>query len=307
LRIKFRIGLALLLFGTCTFAAEGVERLTLRSSLGCEIEFIARAFEPGEVVLARLIRTSGTMRAAVRFLGQEFELGGPGNGREHFAFIGLDLGVQPGDHLFEVSILGEDGRVENLKQGFRLRAREFPVKKLWVKEEYVTPPHGVQERIRWEAELLETVYGRMTPRWLGEGNFILPHDGKMALNFGERRIYNNVPRSSHSGVDISAPFGEPVRASNSGSVALARDLYFSGQTVILDHGLGLFTYYCHFSKLMVKRGDIVKKGDVVGLVGSTGRSTGPHLHWAVRILRSRVDPLALLSLWFPEPDTHDQR
>jgi murein DD-endopeptidase MepM/ murein hydrolase activator NlpD len=305
--MKLRIGIALLFFATSSIAVEAVERLTLRSTLGCEIEFIARAFQPGEVVLARLTQESGRKRVRVRFLNQEIELGYPVDGRELFAFIGLDLGIKPGDHLFEVGILGEDGRVENLKQGFRLQAREFPVKKLWVKEEYVTPPPGVQERIRWEAELLETVYGRITPRWLGEGNFILPHEGKMALNFGERRIYNNVPRSSHSGVDISAPSGEPVRAANSGSVALARDLYFSGETIILDHGLGLFTYYCHFSRLMVKRGDLVKKGDVVGLVGSTGRSTGPHLHWAVRVLRSRVDPLALLNLWFPEPDSQAQR
>jgi hypothetical protein len=305
--MKFKIGLALVAFGTCLTAAGAIERLTLRSPLGCEIEFIARAFEPGEVVLARLIRASGTRRAEVRFLGQEFELGDPEDGREPFAFIGLDLGVKPGDHVFEVSILGEDGRVENMKQEFRLGAREFPVKKLWVKEEYVTPPPEVSERIRWEAELLESVYGQWTARWLGEGNFILPHDGKMAPNFGERRVYNNIPRSVHSGVDISAPSGEPVRAANSGRVALARDLYFSGQTVILDHGLGLFTYYCHFSRLRVKRGDVVRRGDEIGLVGSTGRSTGPHLHWGAKILQSRVDPMAILNITFPEQDREDQK
>jgi len=105
-----------------------------------------------------------------------------------------------------------------------------------------------------------------------------------------------VPRSTHSGVDISAPYGSPVRAANSGKVVLARELYFSGKTVILNHGLGLYTYYCHFSKIKVKLGDIVKKGDAVGLVGSTGRSTGPHLHWGVKVQDSRVDPLALLIL-----------
>lgn len=299
--MKPRIGLAILLCAMGPIAAGAVERLTLQTPLGREVEFIARDFVPGEIVLARLTRAPGTKRAVVRFLDQDFELGDPENGREPFAFIGLDLGVKPGDHVFEVSILGEDGRIENLRQEFRLAARDFPVKKLWVKEEYVTPPPEVEERIRWEADLLKTIYGLMTPRWLGEGNFILPHEGKMAPNFGERRVYNNIPRSTHSGVDISAPFGEPVRAANSGRVALARDLYFSGQTVILDHGLGLFTYYCHFSRLRVKRGDQVGKGDVVGLVGSTGRSTGPHLHWAARIHQSRVDPMALLNLWFPEP------
>jgi len=156
----------------------------------------------------------------------------------------------------------------------------------------------VRDRIAWEAELLHTLTSIITPRWLASGPFILPHDGRMAPNFGERRVYNNVPRSTHSGVDIAAPAGDPVRASNTGRVVLARELYFSGNTVILDHGLGLFTLYCHFSRIHVRRGDLVQKGDVIGFVGSTGRSTGPHLHWGARILRSRVDPLALLNLTF---------
>jgi murein DD-endopeptidase MepM/ murein hydrolase activator NlpD len=122
----------------------------------------------------------------------------------------------------------------------------------------------------------------------------------MAPNFGEKRIYNNVPRSSHSGIDIAAPFGSPARASNSGRVVLARDLYFSGKTVIIDHGLGLFTYYCHFSRLKVSRGEAVEKGSVIALTGSTGRSTGPHLHWGVRLHGSRVDPAALLGLELPK-------
>jgi murein DD-endopeptidase MepM/ murein hydrolase activator NlpD len=109
-----------------------------------------------------------------------------------------------------------------------------------------------------------------------------------------------VPRSTHSGVDIAAPYGSPVRASNSGRVVLAKDLYFSGKTVIIDHGLGLFTFYCHFSRLEVGRGDMVKKGTVIALAGSTGRSTGPHLHWGVKLQGRRVDPAALLGLAIPE-------
>jgi len=300
--MRTRLKIAILLCLTLPVAASGVERLALKTPRGREVEFIAREFVPGEVVLARLTQAPGTIKAVVRFLGQEYELGTPESGREGFAFIGLDLGIKPGEHEFKVGILGEDGQTENLSQEFLLSARDFPVKKLWVKEEYVTPPPEVEERIRREAELLETVYGFLNPRWMGEGDFILPHDGKMAPNFGERRVYNNIPRSTHSGVDISASSGDPVRAANSGRVALARDLYFSGQTVILDHGLGLFTYYCHFSRLKVKRDEIIKKGDVIGLVGSTGRSTGPHLHWGAKILRSRVDPAALLWLRFPEAE-----
>jgi murein DD-endopeptidase MepM/ murein hydrolase activator NlpD len=99
-------------------------------------------------------------------------------------------------------------------------------------------------------------------------------------------------------VDISAPTGTPVWASNSGEVALRSDLYFSGKTVIIDHGLGLFSLYCHFSKIKVKRGQVVRKGDIIGEIGATGRVTGPHLHWGVKILGDRVDPFSLLSLNF---------
>lgn len=283
---------------TC-LSGGGAERLVVETPLGREIEFVARAFQPGEIVLVRLTRPTGVRKVAVRCLGQEIFLSGEKTAGERFAFLGLDLGVQPGKHEVEVSLLGDDGQVENRVAEIVVGKREFPVKKLWVKDEFVTPPPEQEERIRLEAELLETIYGRQTDRWLGDGDFILPLEGKMAENFGERRVYNNRPRSVHSGIDISAPSGQEVRASNSGVVVLATDLYFSGLTVILDHGLGLFSYYCHFSELRVQRGHPVKKGETIGLVGSTGRSTGPHLHWGIKVLRSRIDPLALLGFSFP--------
>jgi murein DD-endopeptidase MepM/ murein hydrolase activator NlpD len=279
-----------------SLSAIGNENLTLQSPLGTEVEFLSSSFEPGQIILARLKDASGVKKVSIRFLDKAYELEPSGEGGEPFTFIGLDLGLEPGAHVFGIMIYRKDGQTELLKKEFSFSAREFPVKKLWVKERYVTPPPEVQARIQWEAELLESIYGIITTQWLGDGKFILPHEGEMAPNFGERRIYNNVPRSTHSGVDIRAPYGSPVWAANSGKVVLARDLYFSGKTVILDHGLGLFTYYCHFSRIKVKRGDMVKKGDILGLVGSTGRSTGPHLHWGVKIQDSRVDPIALLSL-----------
>jgi murein DD-endopeptidase MepM/ murein hydrolase activator NlpD len=294
--VKRKIVILLVILLAVSTTAPGIESLSLKSSLGPEIEFRAVTFEPGQIVLARLLQGSGAEIVRIRFEGHNYELGPGTRGLESFALIGLDLGLKPGRHVFEVSVLGKDGAVEGLKQEFEVLSRNFPVKKLWVKEKYVTPPPEVTERIQWEAELLETIYSIVTPRWLADGEFILPHTAAMTPNFGERRIYNNVPRSTHSGVDISAPFGSPVVAANSGRVVLARDLFFSGQTVIIDHGLGLFTTYCHFSRLKVKRGDAVKKGDVVGLVGSTGRSTGPHLHWGVKVFDSRVDPLALLAI-----------
>jgi murein DD-endopeptidase MepM/ murein hydrolase activator NlpD len=136
----------------------------------------------------------------------------------------------------------------------------------------------------------------VTPEWLGDGPFALPHDAPSWRNFGQRRLNNNVLQSLHAGLDLRVPMGEPIRASNAGLVAMASDLYMGGKTVIIDHGLGVFSSYGHMSELRVKRGERVKKGRTIGLCGSTGRSTGPHLHWSFRILDARVDPEAMLRL-----------
>jgi murein DD-endopeptidase MepM/ murein hydrolase activator NlpD len=151
--------------------------------------------------------------------------------------------------------------------------------------------------VKREAELVAAVLSVVSPEWLATEGFESPlPDLEPYPNFGQRRIYNKTSRSTHAGVDIAAPSGTPARASNAGRVVLAAKLYLSGNTVIVDHGLGVFSYYCHFSKLLVKRGDLVRKGDQMALVGSTGRSTGPHLHWSLRLLDSRIDPFSLVAL-----------
>lgn len=267
---------------------------------GTEVEIVAPQLEPGQIILARLGQAPEIERVSIRFLDNVYELGPKERALETFALIGLDLDIKAGPYEMDISVFLRDGRTEELRHTVPVGGRDFPVKKLWVKEQYVKPPPEVQARIQREAEILEMAYSASAERWLGEGAFERPHPGEMAFNFGEKRIYNNVPRSAHSGMDIEVPYGSPVRASNSGRVVLAKDLYFSGKTVIIDHGLGLFTTYCHFSSLKVSRGDAVKKGSVIALAGSTGRSTGPHLHWAVRLHGCRVDPVALLGLALPE-------
>jgi hypothetical protein len=280
----------------CLAGAFGGGSQTVQFPGDAEVEIVAPAAAPGRIMLVRLASLTGVKKAVIGFQEAVWELGPSDQGLEDFALIGLDLGLKPGTYDLELTVFFRDGRTSRLTRKVQVGERSFPVKKLWVKEQYVRPPPEVQDRIQREAEILELAYSVSSSRWLGEGAFALPHPGEMARNFGERRVYNNVPRSTHSGVDIAAPYGSPVRASNSGRVVLAKDLYFSGKTVIIDHGLGLFTFYCHFSSLRVNRGDAVKKGTVIALAGSTGRSTGPHLHWGVRLQGSRIDPSALLEL-----------
>jgi murein DD-endopeptidase MepM/ murein hydrolase activator NlpD len=206
--------------------------------------------------------------------------------------------IESGPYDMEIFIDKVPGEREYIKKQISVLAKEFPLKKLWVDEKFVTPPKEYHERIRREGEILKVIYGITTDQWLGEGFFILPSTGEAEPNFGERRIFNNRPRSSHRGIDIKVPYGTPVKASNSGRVVLASHLYYAGKTVIIDHGMGVFTLYCHFSKIRVERGKMVKKGDIIGEIGATGRVTGPHLHWSVKVLGTSVDPFSILSLTF---------
>lgn len=270
----------------------------LLTTSGVTVELAYRAFQPGEIIVVAIKDDSNVKDAQIRFLRRKYRLEKSETSSGLLAFIGLDLRLEPGLYTMEIFIDNAEGERERLEKQIPVLAKKYPLKKLWVDERFVTPPPEFHERIRREAEILKVVYGITTDRWLGEGLFIIPSSGEAKHNFGERRIYNNKPRSSHRGVDIVVPYGLPVRASNSGRVVLASDLYFAGKTVIIDHGIGLFTLYCHFSKIRVKRGKLVKKGEIVGEIGATGRVTGPHLHWGVKVFGSSVDPFSLLSLPF---------
>jgi len=287
-------GLVFLILLAVLGAAEKAlpsEKAVFQAPSGVFLELQFRSLQPGEVLFVSLPDPSGVRRAVVVFRDGEYVL----TSALRFAFVGLDLGLEPGSFPMTVTFEGTNGDREAVRRDIVVEAKEFPRKKLWVKESFAVPPKEVEERIRREAELVAWVYAIITPRWLGDGAFIQPNEGKVFPNFGQRRIYNDAPRSTHAGVDIAAPQGDPIRAANAGKVVLASHLYLSGNAVIIDHGLGVFSFYGHMSKLLVKRGQAVGKGDIIGKCGTTGRSTGPHLHWAVRVFDSRVDPFSLLA------------
>jgi murein DD-endopeptidase MepM/ murein hydrolase activator NlpD len=296
MRKDFFIGISLLCLGC--LGIFGTEQEVQTNTPGITVVLDFRAPHPGEVVKVTVHSSSPLKSVHARFAGKKYVFGVSPNTSDYVALIGIDLGLKPGTYPIVISPVYSDGQYEKLIKEIRVVAKEFPVKKLWVNEKYVTPPPEVLDRIREESDLLNTIYDIFTLQWFGESSFIVPSPGEVVPNFGERRIFNDQPRSPHSGVDISSPFGTPVVASNSGRVVLATHLYYAGKTVIIDHGLGVFTLYLHLSKFRVERGSFVKKGDVVGEVGATGRVTGPHLHWGVRIQGDRIDPFSLLYLDF---------
>ena len=147
-----------------------------------------------------------------------------------------------------------------------------------------------------KSALLDAVWKAPVRERLWTTAFVPPVPGQANSAFGTRSIFNGKRRSAHGGADFVSPSGTPVRAPNAGHIVVARDLYFSGNTLVIDHGLGLFSTLAHLSAIDAREGDGVSAGQVVGRVGATGRVTGPHLHWAVRAGGARIDPLAVLAL-----------
>ena len=212
------------------------------------------------------------------------------------ALLGVDLEKAPGDYEFSVSATMENGEHAECTAALTVRAGKFATESLTVQKQFVEPNERQAQRAVAEQEKLRQIFDHITPEKLWHGPFRLPLSGGVrGTNFGKRRILNGQPRSPHTGADFPAPTGTPIHATQSGRVVLAEELYFSGNTVIIDHGLGIYSLYGHLSATDVAVGDSVKAGAVIGKVGATGRVTGPHLHWGVTVNKARVNPIQLVA------------
>jgi len=207
------------------------------------------------------------------------------------AVVGVDLKTHPGTYPLALTV---DGR--SIARDVVIARKKYPVQKLTLPEDMVVLSPENEARTDREQRTMAAIWPFDSLR-VWQGSFIDPLPGKkIGTPFGVRRIINNIPKNPHSGVDISADEGDPVKAPNDGVVIFVDDLFYSGNSVVLDHGQGIYTMFFHLSKIEVKYGQAVRKGDVIALVGSTGRSTGAHLHWGVRMQGAKVDPLALIRL-----------
>ena len=264
-----------------------------------EVSHQARSLQPGEVVLIS-VRTPIPLEGIQgQAFGKRFFLyptDEPGVWR---GLLGIDLETAPG--LYQAELLGRGRKGQTLSSSHELAivGKQFPTRRLTVAEKFVTPPPEMLKRIARESKMTSAIFSTVTPEKLWKGSFLAPVPGTPSSSFGKRSILNDKPRSPHSGTDFRASEGAPVKAPNLGKVVLATDLYYSGNTVILDHGLGLYSYFAHLSRITVGEGEVVSQGDVIGHVGATGRVTGPHLHWSVRLFLARVDPLSLMAVLSP--------
>ena len=177
-----------------------------------------------------------------------------------------------------------------------MKPRTFATRTLRVDPEFVNPPEGLLARIEGEAAFVRDVTARSGADRLWSEPFIRPVREPANSRFGTRSVSNGEVRRPHGGADFLSPEGTIVRAPNAGRVAAARDLFFTGNTVIIDHGMGVVSLLAHLSAMDVREGDMIAAGQVIGRVGATGRVTGPHLHWGLTVAGARVDPLSVLAL-----------
>jgi len=172
--------------------------------------------------------------------------------------------------------------------------REFPVERLTVKKSFTQLSKEVEERTRRERKEVDAALATISLKRWWTCPFTRPVPGASGSVFGLRRFFNNEPRSPHNGVDFSSGAGEPIVAVTAGTVILAPEHFYSGNAVYLDHGQGVISMYFHLSETHMRVGQSVKAGEIVGLVGATGRVTGPHLHFGLRVAGQAVDPLPLM-------------
>lgn len=256
-----------------------------------QITAAARSLQPGEVVVLSIANAGSD---AVRV--HAFKKSVPVYRESGIwkAIVGIDLDTKPGEYQVDVES-GSGDAIVRATYPLKIAPRVFRTRRLTVNEAFVTPPKSEMPRIEREAALLAATWNASAADRLWTTAFLRPVPQDANSAFGTRSIFNGKPRNAHGGADFLSPAGTPIHSPNAGRIVVARNLYYSGNTVIIDHGLGVFSMLAHLSRIDVHEGDSVTPRQLIGLVGATGRVTGPHLHWAVRIGDARVDPLSLLA------------
>jgi murein DD-endopeptidase MepM/ murein hydrolase activator NlpD len=245
---------------------------------------------------AKLTSLSGT------WLGHQLTFSYDASTRTWFALAGVTFETTPGKYPLELTAERATNTTPlTFTRAFAVARAQYPQVKveLTVEKKFTEPSPEQQEQIAEGVKIKQDYLSRVTPTREWDGSFTAPADAAISDVYGSQRIFNGEAQRPHWGLDFRVPTGTPVAAMNHGTVLLARFMYFEGNCVVIDHGQGLLTLYFHLSEFKVKEGDEVKRGQVIGLSGGTGRATGPHLHVAVRWQGTYLDPASLIRLRLP--------
>jgi len=263
--------------------------LSISSVISLEMQVLpSEKLIPGSAVIIIIKGINGTA-AKLNIGGNDIPLVYLSNG-EAMALWGLDLHVRG-----KMNAVFADGKGKINKE-IIVEDYEFPAEMLTLPPDKVFLSEKDLMRVEKEKEVLDNIWNLVSPEKLWNGMFMLPVGGAPGSRFGLRRIINGEERNPHTGMDIIAAEGTPVMAVNRGKVIFEGDLFFSGNSVVIDHGLGLYSMFFHLSKVLVKVGDLLEKGTPIGYVGATGRVSGPHLHFGFRLLNAKIDPQSMLNL-----------
>jgi murein DD-endopeptidase MepM/ murein hydrolase activator NlpD len=287
IRFAFLTCVALVAYVSAVVAATPLAPLTLTASTS------ANALHPGGVSLL-LVRALQPLDALEGYaFGKPVRFWHDADARRWFGLISAGLDAKPGPYPVAISGVGPAGTA-SVTVSLRVKPKTFETRHLKVDPQFVNPPVAEAERIASEQKLMAELFAQVSKERYWRGRFDPPVPGLPTSSFGRLSVLNGAPRGRHQGADFRAAAGTPVYAPNGGQVVLASDLYFSGNTVIIDHGLGMFSLLAHLSRITVAQGAFVARGERLGESGATGRVTGPHLHWALRLGDASVDPLALM-------------
>lgn len=248
----------------------------------------------GEPVFVEVSPLQGADNVDMIWKGQKIPMRKDGTGRFQ-GLIGIDLLETPGRTVLSFRA-EKDGEAFRFDAAIRVREKDFPVQNLSLPEKMTRFDKKTLERIRREARQLEARFAQVSSPPVWSFPFLPPVTEFRPKGFGSRRVINGEPRSPHAGVDVTLPAGTPVVAIADGVVAFAGEQFFGGNSVVLDHGGGVFSVYYHLQEYSVSEGEEVVRGERIGAVGESGRATGPHLHFSVRAAGGRIDPSLLFGL-----------
>jgi murein DD-endopeptidase MepM/ murein hydrolase activator NlpD len=292
--------LGLFLLSGLAAAAQGPPLQSAR------VAAIQVAWQPSRIVNGSLlvfqVRSATEFKSLTgRWLGHDVLFYRSQSDRFWYGLGGVDVNTPAGTYTLHLEAVESNGTIVQLQRLIRVDPGNYPRTTLRVADQFVTPPPDALERIAAEKALKQRVFSQISlmPQW--SDAFLVPVQAAISNPFGASRVFNGKLQSIHRGTDYRAPQGTEIVAANSGHVVLAREMYFEGNFVVIDHGQGLFTAYLHLSRIQVEEGQAVRRGQLLGLTGATGRVTGPHLHLSVIWNGVSVDPANLFRVEIPPP------
>jgi len=308
---KLRYLAVVLFFATVFLAAEQVSSVPRQTKFTAAKTWSVR-WQPTRVVNGAplFLRVTAPVRfesLSGNWQGHEVFLNFDTANKTWYGIAGASLQTRPGSYPLKLEATTISGKKITFERKITVHAAKYPRIAIKVAKQYTEPSPEQLQKVSEDTGLKQEVFHRVSLEREWSGNFQPPVDARISDVFGTQRTINGKVQSMHQGLDYAVPSGTPVAAVNTGTVLLARPLYFEGNCVVLDHGQGLLTIYMHLSEIKVTEGEQIERGEEIGLSGGSGRATGPHLHLAVRWQGIYLNPATLLRLNLPKLDVSSDR